>query len=53
MLLFRCRPIFEGVTTLLKRIRKFSMAQDIGARVAVYIFTMIRFAIAKGVEAQI
>ncbi|GJU93342.1 zinc finger, CCHC-type containing protein [Tanacetum coccineum] len=34
--------------TLLKRIRKFSMAQDIGARVAVHIFNMISFAIAKG-----
>ncbi|GJX07906.1 hypothetical protein Tco_0195838 [Tanacetum coccineum] len=39
--------------TLLKRIRKFSMAQDIGARVAVHIFNRISFAIAKGVEAQI
>ncbi|GJX11055.1 hypothetical protein Tco_0200914 [Tanacetum coccineum] len=39
--------------TLLKRIRKFSMAQDIGARVAVHIFNMISFAIAKGVRAQI
>ncbi|GJU62635.1 hypothetical protein Tco_1244470 [Tanacetum coccineum] len=35
--------------TLLKRIRKFSMAQDIGARVAVHIFNRISFAIAKGV----
>ncbi|GJV59090.1 hypothetical protein Tco_1465190 [Tanacetum coccineum] len=33
--------------TLLKRIRKFSMAQDIGARVAVHIFNRIIFAIAK------
>ncbi|GJZ71648.1 hypothetical protein Tco_0635499 [Tanacetum coccineum] len=39
--------------TLLKRIRKFSMAHDIGARVAVHIFNRISFAIAKGVEAQI
>ncbi|GKE84742.1 hypothetical protein Tco_1558484 [Tanacetum coccineum] len=39
--------------TLLKRIRKFSMAQDIGARVAVHIFNRISFAIAKGVGAQI
>ncbi|GJY13275.1 hypothetical protein Tco_0382584 [Tanacetum coccineum] len=39
--------------TLLKRIRKFSMAQDIGARAAVHIFNMISFAIAKGVGAQI
>ncbi|GKE39269.1 hypothetical protein Tco_1462674, partial [Tanacetum coccineum] len=35
--------------TLLKRIRKFSMAQDIGACVAVHIFNKISFAIAKGV----
>nr|GEU71403.1 hypothetical protein CTI12_AA376980 [Tanacetum cinerariifolium] len=34
--------------TLLKRIQKFSMAQDIGARVAVHIFNMISFSIAKG-----
>nr|GEZ47737.1 hypothetical protein [Tanacetum cinerariifolium] len=34
--------------TLLKRIRKFSMTQDIGARVAVYIFNRINVAIAKG-----
>ncbi|GKA74251.1 hypothetical protein Tco_0780553, partial [Tanacetum coccineum] len=39
--------------TLLKRIRKFSMAQDIRARVAVHIFNRISFAIAKGVETQI
>ncbi|GKD78405.1 hypothetical protein Tco_1341026, partial [Tanacetum coccineum] len=39
--------------TLLKRIRKFSMVQDIGARAAVHIFKRISFAIAKGVEAQI
>ncbi|GJQ92629.1 putative reverse transcriptase domain-containing protein [Tanacetum coccineum] len=38
---------------LLKRIRKFSMAQDIGARVVVHIFNRISFAIAKGVKAQI
>ncbi|GJR33411.1 hypothetical protein Tco_1109643 [Tanacetum coccineum] len=34
--------------TLLKRIRKFSMAQDIGAHPAVHIFNRISFAIAKG-----
>ncbi|GJX78188.1 putative reverse transcriptase domain-containing protein [Tanacetum coccineum] len=34
---------------LLKWIRKFSMAQDIGACATVYIFNMISFAIAKGV----
>ncbi|GJT91081.1 hypothetical protein Tco_1079926 [Tanacetum coccineum] len=39
--------------TLLKRIWKFSMAQVIGARVAIHIFNMISFAIAKGVMAQI
>ncbi|GKG04149.1 hypothetical protein Tco_0314536 [Tanacetum coccineum] len=39
--------------TLLKRIRKFSMAQDIEARAAVHIFNRISFAIAKGVGAQI
>ncbi|GKB52308.1 hypothetical protein Tco_0903061 [Tanacetum coccineum] len=39
--------------TLLKRIRKFSMAQEIGARAAVHIFNRISFAIAKGVGAQI
>ncbi|GKA19538.1 hypothetical protein Tco_0699453 [Tanacetum coccineum] len=39
--------------TLLKRFRKFSMTQDIGARAAVHIFNRISFAIAKGVGAQI
>ncbi|GKB22980.1 hypothetical protein Tco_0862381 [Tanacetum coccineum] len=39
--------------TLLKRIRKFSMTQDIGARAATHIFNRISFAIAKGVGAQI
>ncbi|GJU08284.1 kinase-like domain, phloem protein 2-like protein [Tanacetum coccineum] len=39
--------------TLLKRIRKFSMVQDIGARAAVHIFNRISFVIAKGVAAQI
>ncbi|GKC10594.1 F-box/LRR-repeat protein 14-like protein isoform X1 [Tanacetum coccineum] len=38
---------------LMKRIRKFSMAQDIVVRAAVHIFNRISFAIAKGVEAQI
>nr|GEV61023.1 hypothetical protein [Tanacetum cinerariifolium] len=41
------------VDTLLKRIQKFSMTQDIGARIAIHIFNGISFAIAKGVEAQI
>nr|GEY26945.1 hypothetical protein [Tanacetum cinerariifolium] len=39
--------------TLLKRIQKFSMAQDIGARAAIHIFNRISFVIAKGVGAQI
>nr|GEZ58856.1 probable LRR receptor-like serine/threonine-protein kinase At3g47570 [Tanacetum cinerariifolium] len=39
--------------TLLKRIRKFSMAQDIGARTTIHIFNRISFAIAKKVGAQI
>nr|GEX31074.1 hypothetical protein [Tanacetum cinerariifolium] len=37
--------------SLLKRIRKFSMTQDIRARVAVHIFNRISFSIAKGVGA--
>ncbi|GJT84806.1 hypothetical protein Tco_1066523 [Tanacetum coccineum] len=47
------RELEEDAVTLLKQIRKFFMTQDIGARVAVHIFNMIGFAIAKGVEAQI
>ncbi|GJS05535.1 hypothetical protein Tco_0322043 [Tanacetum coccineum] len=43
----------KDAVTLLKRVRKFSMAQDIGARAAVYIFNRISFSIAKGVGAQI
>ncbi|GKC41569.1 hypothetical protein Tco_1059291, partial [Tanacetum coccineum] len=44
----------EGdAVTLLKRIRKFSMTQDVGACVAVHIFNRIGFTIAKGVDAQI
>ncbi|GKC42583.1 kinase-like domain, phloem protein 2-like protein [Tanacetum coccineum] len=39
--------------SLLKRIRKFSVAQDIGARAAMHIFSRISFSIAKGVGAQI
>nr|GEU50656.1 zf-CCHC domain-containing protein/UBN2 domain-containing protein [Tanacetum cinerariifolium] len=38
---------------LLKRIRNFSVTQDIEARVAIHIFNRIGFAIAKRVEAQI
>ncbi|GJX77420.1 putative reverse transcriptase domain-containing protein [Tanacetum coccineum] len=43
----------KDAVTLLKRVRKFSMAQDIGARAAVHIFNRIGFSIAKGVGAQI
>ncbi|GKC54366.1 hypothetical protein Tco_1077111 [Tanacetum coccineum] len=39
--------------TLLKRVRNFSMAQDIGARAAGHIFNRIGFSIAKGVGAHI
>nr|GEU29691.1 hypothetical protein [Tanacetum cinerariifolium] len=39
--------------TLLKRIRKFFMNQDIGARATIHIFNRISFAITKGVGAQI
>ncbi|GJX87103.1 hypothetical protein Tco_0339117 [Tanacetum coccineum] len=43
----------KDAVILLKHIRKFSLAQDIRARAAVYIFNRISFAIAKGVGAQI
>ncbi|GJZ18640.1 hypothetical protein Tco_0554763 [Tanacetum coccineum] len=43
----------EDAVTLLKRIRKFFMAQDIGKRVVVHIFNRIGFVVAKRVEAQI
>ncbi|GKB86226.1 hypothetical protein Tco_0958498 [Tanacetum coccineum] len=43
----------KDAVTLLKRIQKFSMVQDIGARVVVNIFNKISFAIAKEVRAQI
>ncbi|GKE93786.1 hypothetical protein Tco_1574881 [Tanacetum coccineum] len=39
--------------TLLKRIRRFPVNQDIGARVAIYIFNRISFNIARGLWAQI
>nr|GEX43599.1 hypothetical protein [Tanacetum cinerariifolium] len=39
--------------TLLRRIRKIFLAQDIGTRAAIHIFNRISFAIAKGVGAQI
>ncbi|GJR91880.1 hypothetical protein Tco_0215891 [Tanacetum coccineum] len=41
----------EDVIALLKRIRKFFMAQDIGARAAVHVFSRVSFAIARGVGA--
>ncbi|GKG50705.1 hypothetical protein Tco_0538829, partial [Tanacetum coccineum] len=47
------RELEADAVTLLKRIRKFSMAQDIGARAAIHIFNRINLAIAKGVRAQI
>ncbi|GKA78787.1 reverse transcriptase domain-containing protein [Tanacetum coccineum] len=43
----------NDAVTLLKRIQKFSVTQDIGARTAIHIFNRTGFAIAKGVEAQI
>nr|GEV37327.1 hypothetical protein [Tanacetum cinerariifolium] len=39
--------------TLMKRIRKFSVAQDIGARDAIHIFNRIDFSIAKEVGTQL
>ncbi|GJR25691.1 hypothetical protein Tco_1101923 [Tanacetum coccineum] len=39
-----------NAVTLLKRIRKFSITQDIGARTAIHIFNRISFAIAKGLS---
>ncbi|GKF44805.1 hypothetical protein Tco_0131357, partial [Tanacetum coccineum] len=38
----------RGAVTLLKRIRKFFMTQDIKARTNVHIFNRTSFAIAKG-----
>ncbi|GKC86786.1 hypothetical protein Tco_1147435, partial [Tanacetum coccineum] len=43
----------DDAIALLKRIRKFSVTQDIGARAAVHIFSRVTFAIARGVGAQI
>ncbi|GKC73284.1 hypothetical protein Tco_1119167 [Tanacetum coccineum] len=43
----------EDAVTLLKRIQKFSIAQDIGARSAIRIFNRISFANAKRVGGQI
>ncbi|GJX49926.1 hypothetical protein Tco_0276771, partial [Tanacetum coccineum] len=50
---FSLGELETDVVTLLRGIRKFSMAQDIGARAAIHIFNRISFAIAKGVGAQI
>ncbi|GJY05157.1 hypothetical protein Tco_0371097 [Tanacetum coccineum] len=47
------RELEADAVTLLKRIRKFFITQDIGARAAIHIFNRISFAIAKGVRAQI
>ena len=43
----------KDVVALLKRIRRFSVTQDIGARAAAHIFSRISFAIARGVGAQL
>ncbi|GJT10088.1 zinc finger, CCHC-type containing protein [Tanacetum coccineum] len=43
----------KDAVNLLKRIRRFSMTQDIGARATIHIFNRIVFAIARGVGAQI
>ncbi|GJU69333.1 hypothetical protein Tco_1255592 [Tanacetum coccineum] len=45
------RELEADAVTLLKRIRKFSMAQDIRARAAVHIFNRINFVTAKGIAA--
>ncbi|GJZ14825.1 hypothetical protein Tco_0550502 [Tanacetum coccineum] len=43
----------KDAVTLLKRIRKFSVTQDIGPRAVIHIFNRINFVIAKGVGAQL
>ncbi|GJS61357.1 hypothetical protein Tco_1190177 [Tanacetum coccineum] len=43
----------KNAVTLLNRIRKFSVTQDIGARVAIRIFNRISFSIFKEVGAQL
>ncbi|GKF20263.1 hypothetical protein Tco_0068901, partial [Tanacetum coccineum] len=43
----------RDTVTLLKRIRRFFVTQDIGARAAVHTFNRIDFVIARGVGAQI
>nr|GEV41415.1 hypothetical protein [Tanacetum cinerariifolium] len=47
------RELEADAVTLLKRIQKFSVASDIGARGDVHIFDRIDFAIAKGVRVHI
>ncbi|GKF05893.1 hypothetical protein Tco_0036561, partial [Tanacetum coccineum] len=47
------RELEEDAITLLMRIQKFSMTQDIGVRVALHIFNRIGFAIAKGYTARL
>ncbi|GJS61183.1 CheY-like superfamily protein [Tanacetum coccineum] len=47
------RELDKDAVYLLKRIRKFSVNQHIGACAIVYIFNRISFAIAKGVGAQL
>ncbi|GKB68888.1 hypothetical protein Tco_0930300 [Tanacetum coccineum] len=41
----------EDAIALLKRIRNFSLTEDIGARAAVHIFSMVTFVIAREVGA--
>ncbi|GJV43208.1 hypothetical protein Tco_1427744 [Tanacetum coccineum] len=43
----------KDAVNLLKRVQKFSVTQDIGARTVVHIFNRISFAVAKGVGAQL
>nr|GEW20292.1 hypothetical protein [Tanacetum cinerariifolium] len=47
------RELDKDAVTLLKRIQRFSVTQDIEARIVVYIFNMIGFAIARRVGTQI
>nr|GEV60014.1 hypothetical protein [Tanacetum cinerariifolium] len=47
------RKLEGDAITLLKRIQKFSMTHDVGARAAIHIFDGIGFVIAKGVGAQL
>nr|GFD39527.1 hypothetical protein [Tanacetum cinerariifolium] len=53
MLLYSWDGGLDDALTLLKRIRRFSVAQDIGARVVVHIFNRYGFAIARRMSAQI